>query len=76
MRDRNKSAYSSLREAAEDCAGVCASGFVYPHGAVEIENLKNSVTVKVNGQRIKPYMEYQPREASTKINLSDPPNLD
>lgn len=37
MGDRNKSAYSSLREAAEDCAGVCASGFVYPHGAVEIE---------------------------------------
>ena len=46
---------------------------LYPHGAVEIENPK---TFKVNGQRIKPYLEYQPCEASTEINLSDPPNLD
>ena len=49
---------------------------VYPHGAVDIENPKNSVTFKVNGQRIKPYLEYQPREPNTEINLSDPQNLD
>ena len=48
----------------------------YLHRAVEIENPKNRVTFKVNGQRIKPYLEYQPREASTEINLSDPQNLD
>ena len=49
---------------------------VYPHGAVDIENPKNSVTCKVNGQRIKPYLENQSREPSTEINLSDPQNLD
>ena len=48
---------------------------VYPYGAVEIENLKDGVTFKVNGQRLKPYLEYQPREADTEINLSDPPNF-
>ena len=42
---------------------------IYPHGAVEIENLKNNVTFKVNGQRIKPYLKYQPREASTREGL-------
>ena len=49
---------------------------VYPYRAVEIENPKNSITFKVNGQRIKPYLEYQPRKPSTEINLSDPQNLD
>ena len=49
---------------------------VYPHGAVEIENQKNCVTFKVNGQRIKPDLEYQPREPSTEISLSNPHNLD
>ena len=49
---------------------------VYPHGPVEIENPKNNVTFKVNGQRIKPYLKYQPREPSTEINLSDLQNLD
>ena len=45
---------------------------VYPYGAVEIENLKDGVTFKVNGQRLKPYLEYQPCEADIEINLSDP----
>ena len=55
---------------------------VCPHGAVEIanpkeiENPKNNVTFKVIEQRIKPYLEYQPREPNTEINLSDPQNLD
>ena len=48
---------------------------VYLYGAVEIENPKVDVTFKVNGQRLKPYLEYQPREADTEINLSDPPNF-
>ena len=45
---------------------------VNPHRAVEIEHIKNSVTFKVNGQRIKPYLEYQSRETSTEISLSNP----
>ena len=49
---------------------------VYPYGAVEIENPKDGVTFKVNGQRLKPYQEYQPREADIEINFSDPPNFD
>ena len=49
---------------------------VYSYRAVEIENPKNSIAFKVNGQRLKSYLEYQPREESTEINLSDPPNLD
>ena len=31
---------------------------VYPCGAVEIENPKDSVTLKVNGQILKSYLEY------------------
>ncbi|CAL8993245.1 unnamed protein product [Prunus brigantina] len=30
---------------------------VFPHGAMEIENLKNGTRFKVNGQRLKPYLE-------------------
>lgn len=40
MRDGNKSAYRSLNEAADGCADAWASGFVYPHGATEIEEGK------------------------------------
>ncbi|KAM2405135.1 hypothetical protein ACFXTH_032395 [Malus domestica] len=29
----------------------------FPHGAVEIENMKNGTSFKVNGQRLKPYLE-------------------
>ena len=48
---------------------------VYAYIAVEIENPNDDVTFKVNGQRLKAYLKYQPREADTEINLSDPPNL-
>ena len=48
---------------------------VFPHGAIEIKDPKNGVTFKVNGQRLKPYLEYQPHGEDTEINLSDPPNL-
>ncbi|CAL8993506.1 unnamed protein product, partial [Prunus brigantina] len=30
---------------------------VFPHGAVEIENLRNRTTFKVNGQRLKQYLD-------------------
>ena len=30
---------------------------VYPYGAVEIENPENGKTFKVNGQRLKPFLE-------------------
>ena len=48
---------------------------VFPHGAVEIKDPKNGVTFKVNDQRLISYIEYQPHEEDTEINLSDPPDL-
>ncbi|CAL2271334.1 unnamed protein product [Prunus armeniaca] len=30
---------------------------VFPHGAMEIENIKNGTRFKVNGQHLKPYLE-------------------
>ena len=48
---------------------------VFPHGAIEIKDPKNDVTFKVNGQILKPYLEYQPHGEDTEINLSDPPDL-
>ena len=48
---------------------------VYPCGAVEIENPIDSVTFKVNSQKLKSYLECQPHKADTEINLSDPPDL-
>ena len=30
---------------------------VYPYGVVEIDNLENGKTFKVNGQRLKPFLE-------------------
>ena len=49
---------------------------VYSYGAIEIENPNNGVTFKVNGQRLKPYLEHHPRDEDTEINLDDPPVLD
>ncbi|XP_052297041.1 uncharacterized protein LOC127902243 [Citrus sinensis] len=49
---------------------------VYSYGAIEIENPNNGVTFKVNGQRLKPYLEHHPRDEDTEINLDDPPILD
>ena len=48
---------------------------VFPHEAIEIKDLNNGVTFKVNGQRLKPYLEYQPHGEDIEINLSDPPDL-
>ena len=44
---------------------------VYPYGAIDIENPKNGTVFKVNGQRLKPFLE---NHASDKefISLSDP----
>ena len=42
----------------------CKNKNINPYGVVEIHNSKNGVTFKVNGQRIKPYLEYQLGEAS------------
>lgn len=48
---------------------------VFPYWAIKIKNLKNNVTLKVNGKKLKPYLEYRPHGENIKIDLSDPPNL-
>ena len=30
---------------------------VYPHGAIDVEDPTNGSTLKVNGQRLKPFLE-------------------
>ena len=44
---------------------------VHPYGAVEIENLKNEKLFKVNGQRLKPFLENFDRQESSE-ELVDP----
>ena len=44
---------------------------VYPYGAVEIENLENGKIFKVNGQRLKPFLENFGRQESSE-ELVDP----
>ncbi|KAL5543182.1 hypothetical protein UlMin_010892 [Ulmus minor] len=44
---------------------------IFPHGAVEIENPKNSDVFKVNGQRLKPFLELRAPEVED-ILLEDP----
>ena len=44
---------------------------VYPYGAVEIENPKNGKSFKVNGQRLKPFLEHFDHQESSEI-LVDP----
>ena len=44
---------------------------VYPYGAVEIENPENGRTFKVNGQRLKPFLENFDRQESSE-ELVDP----
>ena len=39
--------------------------FVFPHGAIEIEDPKNGNTFKVNGQRLKPFLELKSTEVET-----------
>ena len=44
---------------------------VYPYGVVEIENPENGKTVKVNGQRLNPFLENFDRQESSE-ELVDP----
>jgi len=44
---------------------------VFPHGAVEIENSNNGDVFKVNGQRLKPFLELKSQEVE-EMNLEDP----
>jgi uncharacterized protein YxjI len=44
---------------------------VYPYGAFHIENLKNNNVFKVNGHRLKTYLDNFPSENES-IGLNDP----
>ena len=44
---------------------------VYPYGAVEIENPDNGNSFKVNGQRLKPFLEHFSHHENT-VDLVDP----
>ena len=44
----------------------------YPHGAVELENPKDGQAFKVNGQRVKPFLELPTIETVEVISLYDP----
>ena len=44
---------------------------VYPHGAVDIENPKNGNVFKINGQRLKPFLE-NPNPKEETVPLSNP----
>jgi hypothetical protein len=44
---------------------------VFSYGAIEIEDPKNGSTFKVNGQRLKPFLELQSSEVETTL-LEDP----
>ena len=46
---------------------------VFSHGAVEIQNLRNNSTFKVNGQRLKPYLETTFETNEQRVPLNDPP---
>ena len=48
---------------------------VYPYGAMEIENPEIGKSFKVNGQRLKPFLENFDRQESSE-ELVDPPYLD
>jgi hypothetical protein len=45
--------------------------FIFPHGAIEIEDPKNGTTFKVNGQRLKPFLELTSPEIEITL-LEDP----
>jgi len=48
---------------------------VYPHGAVDVFNPKDGKIFKVNGQRLKPFLENFNEEEEV-ANLVDPVYLD
>jgi len=48
---------------------------VHPHGAIEIRSVKNNRTMKVNGQRLKLYLESVENQGSEEIDLRDPTYL-
>lgn len=45
------------------------------HGAIEIQNSRNGNVFKVNGYRLKPYLELETREVEF-VDLHDPPQFD
>jgi hypothetical protein len=50
---------------------------VSPHGAIELQDPKDGTLFKVNGQRLKPYIEgVAQNENATSIHLTDPIYLD
>jgi hypothetical protein len=44
---------------------------MFSHGAIEIEDPKNGNTFKVNGQRVKPFLELRSLEIKATL-LEDP----
>ena len=44
---------------------------VFPYGAVELENPKDGSTFKVNGHRLKPFLE-KPDDSEENIELGEP----
>ena len=46
---------------------------VYPHGAIEIENPMNGDTFKVNGQRLKPFLELDNMNNEEEVTLLHDP---
>ena len=49
---------------------------VFPYGAVEIENPRNGVIFKVNGQRLKPFLELPTKSMEEAMVLYEPTYLD
>ena len=45
---------------------------VFPHGVVEIEDPKNSSVFKVNGQRVKPFLEMPASDNEEVMSFHDP----
>ena len=45
---------------------------VFSRGAVEIEDQKNSIAFKVNGQRLKPFLEMLVSDNEDVMSLHDP----
>ena len=65
-----------IRKLKSKWSGPFVVKYIYTYGVTEIENSNNGITLKVDVQRLKSYMEYQPHEADIKIILNDPPNPD